>query len=110
MTLNQPCYSLNLRAAARGPEAGAGTDARAVDLILQPKLFSGIGGAGLLGLGGVPSVRVLRGFGTFSAEQWHERAAFQRDFARHNQDQLRDEPDIAFERLNDFRGLGPGWA
>ncbi len=110
MTLNQPCYSLNLRAATRGPKAGAGTDARAVDLILQPKFFSGIGGAGLLGLGGVPSVRVLRGFGTFSAEQWHERAAFQRDFARYNQDQLRDDPQFAFERVRDFRGLAHGWA
>lgn len=102
MTLNQPCYSLNVQAAAR--------DTGAVHLILQPKLFSGIGGAGLLGLGGVPSVRVLRGFGTFSAEQWHQRAAFQRDFARFNQELLGDSTDIALERPRDFRGFARGWA
>jgi hypothetical protein len=51
---------------------------------VQTKLFSGTGGAGLLALNGIPSVRILRGQGAYSARQWQRRAAFQRAFAEHN--------------------------
>lgn len=81
MTLNQPCYSLNLHAPIRnGPQTPL-IGADGVYLILQTKLFSGTGGAGLLTLGGLPSVRVIRGRGTFSQQAWRKRAAFQRAFA-----------------------------
>lgn len=86
VTLNQPAYAMNLHTSAWGGHPL--TEAAPVSLIIQPRLFSGIGGAGLLTLGGIPSVRVLRGQGTFSAEQWQRRAQFQREFACFNQDRL----------------------
>jgi hypothetical protein len=97
MTLNQPCYGLNLMAYGNIQDNGAGSghspgaaeaaapiDAAEVLLVVQTKLFSGTGGAGLLALNGIPSVRILRGQGAYSARQWQRRAAFQRAFAEHN--------------------------
>jgi len=89
MTLNQPCYGLSLVAAAdvgRDARRANATpiDADGVLLIVQTKLFSGTGSAGLLALDGVPSVRLLRGCGAYSAAQWQRRAAFQRAFASYN--------------------------
>ena len=89
MTLNLPCYAMNLSASRSNAVAAPLIEADGVDLILQAKLFSGIGGAGLLGLSGIPSVRVVRGQGRFSAADWRRRAAFQRAFALHNRDALR---------------------
>jgi hypothetical protein len=112
MTLNQPCYALNLRAATtRGP---ANPGETGVHLIIQPKLFSGIGGAGLLALGGVPSVRVLRGHGTFSAADWEQRARFQRAFAAFNQGRLEPLPGVVGDAprpsaVRRFAGPTLGW-
>ena len=96
MTLNQPCYGLNLMAAG-GFGSGQGRERRRsgnrqplppaageVLLVVQTKLFSGTGGAGLLALDGIPSVRILRGQGAYTPRQWQRRAAFQRAFAEHN--------------------------
>lgn len=112
ITLNQPCYALNLHAAPlRGRSPG---DGAAVRLIIQPKLFSGIGGAGLLTLGGVASVRVLRGQGAFSAAQWARRARFQRAFARFNQARLEESASDATHAVRPspvrrFAGPALGW-
>jgi hypothetical protein len=89
MTLNQPCYSLGLTAfpvAGQRPQAAqqAGPSQTRPILSIQLKLFSGIGGAGLLSLPGIASVRVVRGHGRFSADAWHRRACFQRRFAAYN--------------------------
>jgi hypothetical protein len=112
MTLNQPCYALNLHAAPLQGRSRA--DVAEVRLIIQPKLFSGIGGAGLLTLGGVPSVRVLRGQGSFSVAQWARRARFQRAFARFNQACLQESASDAAHRLRPspvrrFAGPDLGW-
>lgn len=85
LTLNPPCYALTLQAAAANTAQAPLLASDQVLMALQPKLFSGIGGAGLLSLAGpaglVPSVRVVRGTGTYSSADWFERAAFQRAFA-----------------------------
>lgn len=113
MTLNQPAYTLNLHAPHRDrhPLARASGQAGAplVHLILQARLFSGIGGAGLLTLGGVPSVRVLRGEGRFTPREWAERARFQRRFARFNLDRLGNEPGLAAGPIRRFAGPDRGW-
>lgn len=112
MTLNQPSYAMNIHATAsqRHPLA----EGAQVQLIIQPKLFSGIGGAGLLTLGGVPSVRVLRGQGTFSADQWQRRAQFQRAFACFNQERLQGAQGALREAVRPspvrcFAGPALGW-
>jgi hypothetical protein len=110
MTLNQPSYAMNLRAAG---VVGESPEEARVQLIIQPKLFSGIGGAGLLTLGGVPSVRVLRGQGTFSNPQWARRARFQRAFACFNEERLQEAEGAgaAFRPSPVRRFAGPalGW-
>ncbi len=133
MTLNQPCYALNLHAPVRNCAGAPLSETALVHLTLQPKLFSGIGGAGLLALAGIPSVRIQRGQGIFSTESWHHRAAFQRDFAGFNQatgqtaGQTRgqrvghgsghpvaptlmgDAPDVSFEPVRRFLDPLRGW-
>jgi hypothetical protein len=84
MTLNPPSYALNLFAPGRNRPQAPVIDAETVYLSIQPKLFSGTGGAGLLALDGLPSVRVCRGAGHFTEDQWRARAAMQRAFAMHN--------------------------
>jgi hypothetical protein len=112
MTLNQPSYAMNIHAtASQGHPLAEGAR---VHLIIQPKLFSGIGGAGLLTLGGVPSVRVLRGQGTFSADQWQRRAQFQRAFACFNQERLQGAEGTLREAVRPspvrhFAGPALGW-
>jgi hypothetical protein len=51
---------------------------------------------------------ILRPVATFSAEQWHHRAAFQRELARFDPNRPGDDPGLAFERINEFRGLTAG--
>jgi hypothetical protein len=80
-----------------------------VDLILQTKLFSGIGGAGLLGLNGIPSVRVVRGHGRFSEADWRQRAAFQRAFALHNSDAVQDVVGSSCSEVRRLLELERGW-
>jgi hypothetical protein len=107
MTLNQPCYSLNLHAPVHNGPRTPLIDADGVYLIVQTKLFSGTGGAGLLTLNGIPSVRVMRGRGAFSERAWRGRADFQRAFAQYA---LRksgiDAGDATVRRLLDFER---GW-
>ncbi|WP_462320876.1 hypothetical protein [Halochromatium sp.] len=83
MTLNQPCYSLGLSAMDAQGCSTMGADGPLL-LSLQVKLFSGIGGAGLISLPGLPSVRVLRAQGQFSEADWQRRSDFQRHFAAYN--------------------------
>lgn len=109
MTLNQPCYSLNLHSPGPNLIERPLDQAPEVFLILQTKLFSGIGGAGLLSLAGIPSVRILRGEGTFSPEQWHHRARFQRELALYNQHRLADSPGIAIDPVRRFVDTDKGW-
>jgi hypothetical protein len=120
MTLNQPCYGLNLMAAGdieaarRGRQHGRAAAAAPPEedevlLVIQTKLFSGTGGAGLLALDGIPSVRILRGQGAYSEYQWRRRAAFQQAFAEYNNGALRatlGPVRSPVRRLRDFRS---GW-
>ncbi|MEY6431338.1 hypothetical protein ABC977_02830 [Thioalkalicoccus limnaeus] len=105
MTLNLPSYALCLH----GAGGAAATPDSAVDLSIQPRLFSGIGGAGLVGLAGVPCVRIARGRGRYSFAQWAERARFQRDFATFNQRQMADLDGLVFEPVRTFAGVPAGW-
>lgn len=109
MTLNQPCYSLNLCAPATNLATRPLEKAPEVWLIAQTKLFSGIGGAGLLSLEGVPSVRILRGKGAFSLEQWHRRARFQREFALYNSERLADTERMELDPVRQFVDTDHGW-
>jgi hypothetical protein len=113
MTLNQPAYALNLHAPRSeldpDPPVSGPAAAPLVHMIIQPRLFSGIGGAGLLTLGGVPSVRVLRGQGAFTAAQWRERARFQRRFARYNLERLDEEPGREPGPIRRFASAERGW-
>lgn len=109
MTLNQPCYSLNLQAPFAGSTARPIDKAGNVWLTIQTKIFSGIGGAGLLSLEGIPSVRIVRGEGTFSPEQWHHRALFQRDFALYNGSRLSRVPGIRLDPIRRFADTARGW-
>jgi hypothetical protein len=99
LTLNPPSYSLSLHAPVRNMAAATVAEAREVYLSIQPKLFSGTGGAGLLWLDGVPSVRIRRGVGRFGERDWRRRAAFQRAFAQYNA-----------RRLEELHGAGCGAA
>ncbi len=109
MTLNHPAYALNLHAPrCRSPAHGL-AEAPVVHLIIQPRLFSGIGGAGLLTLGGVPSVRILRGQGTFSLAQWQQRARFQRAFACFNRDAPGADAVTAALPIRRFVDFERGW-
>ena len=85
MSLNQPCYTINLTDSPGSTARTGSAQDKPVLMILQTRLFSGIGGAGLLSLGSAPSVRIVRGQGAFSEEQWQVRAGFQQRFARFNQ-------------------------
>ncbi|MGB5732970.1 MAG: hypothetical protein WBM40_00805 [Thiohalocapsa sp.] len=109
MTLNLPCYAVNLYAPSPNRADAPLIEANSVYLILQTKLFSGIGGAGLLGLNGIPSVRVVRGQGHFSEAEWRRRAAFQRAFALYNNEALKG---VVGGRCSDVRrllDLEQGW-
>lgn len=109
MALNQPVYSLNLYApAVNTPEAPV-LDAGPVWLILQTKLFSGIGGAGLLSLGAIPSVRILRGEGSFSEDDWYGRARFQAAFAAFNRARLDGARGVQAGLAGRLGDLGQGW-
>lgn len=113
MTLNQPCYSLCL-----SPFPATGTRLPAAEpepplLSVQPKLFSGIGGAGLLSLPGRPSVRVVRGQGRFSSDDWRRRVEFQRRFAAFNTAVLQQTAGLGAELqagpVHELQDLGAGW-
>jgi len=109
MTLNLPAYAMNLYAPIRNRRGAPLGQASRVHLTLQPKLFSGIGGAGLLSLGGIPSVRVLRNAGRLTPREWHRRTAFQRRFAAFNQTQCDDDPALRFEPIRHFANPHLGW-
>ncbi len=109
MTLNQPSYAMNLFAPIRNRPAAPLSEAAAVHLTLQPKLFSGIGGAGLLCLRDVPSVRIIRGEGVLTPKEWSHRAAFQRRFAQFNQAHWTGDPEVGFETVKRFAGSRLGW-
>lgn len=114
MTLNQPCYSLSL-----SPMDAQGRSTAAAEgpllLAIQLKLFSGIGGAGLVSLPGIPSVRVVRGQGQFSEADWLRRADFQRRFAAYNSEALSSAPDgrsgeLVCAPVRRFRDAATGWS
>ena len=109
MTLNLPSYAMNLYTPRTNDPDRPLIDADGVYLILQTKLFSGIGGAGLLGLNGIPSVRVLRRRGHYSEADWRRRAAFQRAFALHNQVALREMLGQGCSSVRRFADCEQGW-
>jgi hypothetical protein len=109
MTLNAPSYSLNLHAPIRNTAATPVAAAREVLLSIQPKLFSGTGGAGLLWLDGVPSVRIRRGVGAFSQAEWRARTDWQRAFALHNAAALAALLGPGCEQVRRFADCDRGW-
>jgi hypothetical protein len=115
MTLNQPSYSVNLLADRPNRIDAPLIDADSVYLAVQIKLFSGIGGAGLLqlrGTGGasIPSVRICRGEGRFGAADWLRRASFQRAFALHNAALLEPLTGTRPRPVNRLADLRRGWS
>ena len=109
MSLNQPCYGLNLYAPqVNTPEQPVAASSR-VYLLLSAKLFSGIGCAGLLPIGTVPSVRILRGAGEFSAARWQERAAWQRAFATRLRTVLAEQSTGTLSPVRRLRDFTRGW-
>jgi hypothetical protein len=109
LSLIPPSYALNLHSPQRNGPRQALIDASPVYLIIQPKLFSAVGGAGALPLAGIPSVYVRRGSGRFSDTAWRLRAEFQREFLSFNRATLQQyaDPDLApVRRLGDFQ---QGW-
>jgi hypothetical protein len=114
MTLRQPCYSLSLSAMDARGRATTGAQGPLI-LSIQPKLFSGIGGAGLVSLPGLPSVRVLRAHGQYSESDWMRRAAFQQRFAAYNTQSLIASPqgrggELLCGPIHHFRGAASGWS
>lgn len=109
LTLNAPAYALNLFAPGRNrPEAPvAASDV--VYLSVQPKLFSGTGGAGLLALDGMQSVRIRRGVGHFDSTQWRQRTELQRSFALYNAEQLRELSGLNCGPVRSFVDCEQGW-
>ena len=85
LTLNMPCYSLNIHAPQLNHSDRPLLAAEEILLAIQPKLFSPIGGAGLLYLNGIPSVHIVRGKGYYSTDAWRQRARLQSEFAAYNQ-------------------------
>lgn len=109
MTLNQPCYGLNLYAPHTNTPEQPVIASRSMTLLLSAKLFSGIGCAGLLPLGTVPSVRVVRNAGEFSRSDWHRRAAWQQAFACRLHQRLTAQPNVNPEPVKRLRDLQLGW-
>ncbi len=110
MTLNQPCYGINLYAPrCNSPDAPL-SQSDEVYLIIQAKLFSGTGVAGLLALDGIPSVRIVRGLGTYSEADWRRRAALQQAFAEYQHAELAGCPGISRAPLRRLIDFGTGWA
>ena len=84
LVLNNPCYALNLYAPTHNSLADPLIAVREVYLIIRVKLFSAIGGAGLLCLNEVPCVRIVREQGSFSEPLWRQRTRFQSGFVSYN--------------------------
>ncbi|MBK5970848.1 MULTISPECIES: hypothetical protein [Thiorhodovibrio] len=109
MSLNQPCYGVNLYTPLANTLKAPVIASRPVYLLLSAKLFSGIGCAGLLPIGATPSVRVLRGEGEFSPQDWHARAAWQHAFATHLRKRLTALASVHIEQPKQLRDFASGW-
>ena len=81
MIMGSPMYALTLL--ERDPVDGLSQRDLPVELILNAKLFSAIGGAGLFGMEGASAVRISRGTGVLSSSEIARRDSFQHDFARY---------------------------
>jgi|GEM_PF-1113127 len=110
MTLNNPCYAINLYAPRHNQLDQPLIEAQEIYLSVQVKLFSAIGGSGLVPLRGFPCVRIVRGSGEFSETKWRKRARFQREFATYNYTMIKDSFDM--EHLVDYKFIDPllGWS
>lgn len=109
MSLNQPCYGVNLYSPEANRSQAPVITSAPLHLLLSAKLFSGTGCAGLLPLAGVPSVRVLRGRGEFDAKDWQARAAWQRAFGEHLRHALADQAGPRIEPVRTLRDFTRGW-
>ncbi len=109
LTLNNPCYALNLYAPHQNQIAQPLIDADEIYLTIQAKLFAAIGGSGLVALKGIPRVRIVRGAGEFNETLWRRRTEFQREFTAYNYAMTKDSFDI--EHRVDYRFIDPsvGW-
>jgi hypothetical protein len=110
LTLNAPAYALNLFAPVRNRPGAPVAAADAVCMAVQPRLFSGTGGAGLLTLDGVPSVCIRRGVGQFSDEAWRRRAELQRAFALYSGERLQRLIGGGCGPVRRFVDCERGWA
>ena len=109
LSLNPPSYALNIHSPLRNRPGAPLIDADAVYLIIQPKLFSAVGGAGSLSLAGVPSVYINRAVGHFSERQWHKRAAFQREYLQFCQPHLRPFAHQPVPPVRELKDFDQGW-
>lgn len=109
MCLNQPCYGANLYSPLPNDARAPIIASRPVYLLLSTKLFCGIGSAGLLPIGAVPSVRVLRAVGELSPEQWQARAAWQHAFACHLRKRLASQASVCILPPKQLRDFNTGW-
>ncbi len=110
MTLNNPCYAMNLYAPRHNQSDQPLIEVQEIYLSVQVKLFSAIGGSGLVPLRGFPCVRIVRGSGEFSETMWRKRARFQREFVTYNHSMIKDSFDI--DHFVDYRfiDLLLGWS
>ncbi len=109
MSLNQPCYGFNLFAPTTNTPNQPIGNSQKVYLFFTAKLFSGIGVAGLLPLAWLPGVRIVRDAGSFTAEAWSRRAAFQRRFAQVLYQALAGQPGLRLEGVKRLRDFDRGW-
>jgi len=109
LSLNPPSYALNLYSPRRNCRKQALIDASPVYLIIQPKLFSAVGGAGSLPLAGTASVYIRRGVGRFTETAWRRRAEFQREFLRFNRSSLKQYADQSLPPVRRLTGFQQGW-
>ena len=109
LSLIPPAYAINLHAPQPNSIETPLHDSDAVTLIIQPKLFAAVGGAGSVPLAGIPSVHINRGQGHYSEQAWQQRNAFQREFLQFCQPQLAGFSDTSLPAVQQIDDFERGW-
>lgn len=109
ISLIPPAYALNLHAPQPNNASTPLHASQPVYLIIQPKLFAAVGGAGSLPLAGIPSTYINRAQGHYSEPAWQQRNAFQREFLQFIQPQLAEFADTPLPPVQQIHDLQQGW-
>lgn len=109
LSLIPPAYAINLHTPRPNSIDTPLHHSDAITLIIQPKLFAAVGGAGSLPLAGIPSVHINRGQGHYSQQAWQQRNAFQREFLQFCQPQLARYSDTALPPVHQIHDFERGW-